>query len=592
MKLQILSDDETKAYLVGDTSAKVQVSDFFKFQPEGYYFMPAYQMGRWSGWVQPVNPYTGEFNKGLTKAVIQAIKALGYEVELDTSYNNLDTEIPLGDVTNICDGAGNLIEPYDYQLAGAKHVLDNKRAIVTSPTGSGKSLMQYIIIKSLLEFGHKKILLVVPTVSLVSQMATDFGEYSQKDESFNVDALVHTIQAGSEKDDTAKPIYISTWQSLHRIKDKKYFEQFDSVLVDECLHGDTLVTMSDNTKKKIKDIRPGDVVKTLNEDTLQIENNEVIKLHKNLVTSQSEKMFEIKLDDGNVLKITGNHKVYTRDAGWKRADELKEGDDIIDFNIDNIMNSYNDNKPSASQNISKWFKRATGYKINDKIDFINLMFSPLETSCNFCNGLLPPNKLIMLLRKRRPSKMFCNNDCLYKHRSENMSGDKNNALKMTKAEKEQASVKQSKTLKRKILEGTFTPNSDNRNTNTYIKIKTPTSIINMRSSWEALFYFNNLDKNLQYEKIRIPYKDEHDISRVYITDFYDADTNTIYEVKPEKYINKNSELKRKAVKAQGYNFEYVTEKIIYGYDVQDKLLEQFILNYEEIKHRFIKRGIV
>ena len=39
-------------------------------------------------------------------------------------------------------------------------------------------------------------------------------------------------------------------------------------------------------------------------------------------------MYEIEMESGNIIKITGNHKVLTLENIWKRIDELNENDDI------------------------------------------------------------------------------------------------------------------------------------------------------------------------------------------------------------------------------------------------------------------------
>lgn len=121
-------------------------------------------------------------------------------------------------------------------------------------------------------------------------------------------------------------LFIATWQSLHTIKDKSFFEQFDFVINDECLHPDTNISMGDGSLKNIKDVNIGDIVKTYNESTKKIENKKVKKVHENI--SKSEEMYELELSNGNVIKITGNHKVLLVDGTWKRVDKLQCGDII------------------------------------------------------------------------------------------------------------------------------------------------------------------------------------------------------------------------------------------------------------------------
>lgn len=99
------------------------------------------------------------------------------------------------------------------------------------------------------------------------------------------------------------------------------------LIVDECLHPDTEITLYNETTKKIKDIEIGDLVKTINEETGLVENKPVVKLHHNL--NKGEQMYEIEMDNGDILKITGNHKVKLINGSWKKVEDLNEEDEIL-----------------------------------------------------------------------------------------------------------------------------------------------------------------------------------------------------------------------------------------------------------------------
>jgi len=116
---------------------------------------------------------------------------------------------------------------------------------------------------------------------------------------------------------------------LYAIYNPKLMENRGSkvLIVDECLHPDTEITLADNNKKKIKDIQIGDLVKTVNEETGVIENKPVVKLHHNL--NKGQQMYEIEMDNGDILKITGNHKVKLIDGSWKKVEDLNEEDEIL-----------------------------------------------------------------------------------------------------------------------------------------------------------------------------------------------------------------------------------------------------------------------
>ena len=84
--------------------------------------------------------------------------------------------------------------------------------------------MIYSIVRYYVASG-KKILLIVPTTSLVEQMIKDFKDYGWAEE------FCHTIYSGKDKN-TDKPVVISTWQSIYKFP-KRYFDDIDCVIGDE-----------------------------------------------------------------------------------------------------------------------------------------------------------------------------------------------------------------------------------------------------------------------------------------------------------------------------------------------------------------------
>jgi len=102
------------------------------------------------------------------------------------------------------------------------------------------------------------------------------------------------------------------------------------LIVDECLHPETEITMYDGSKKMIKDIVEGELVLTVNEETKKIEVKPVVKLHHNI--NKGVQMYEIEMENGDILKITGNHKVKLIDGSWKKAQDLNESDEILYIN--------------------------------------------------------------------------------------------------------------------------------------------------------------------------------------------------------------------------------------------------------------------
>ena len=85
--------------------------------------------------------------------------------------------------------------------------------------------MIYTIVRYFVNRGSK-ILLVVPTTSLVEQMFKDFQDYGWDAENY-----CHRIYAGRERVNTNE-VTITTWQSVYQL-DRKFFEAYDVVIGDE-----------------------------------------------------------------------------------------------------------------------------------------------------------------------------------------------------------------------------------------------------------------------------------------------------------------------------------------------------------------------
>ena len=136
-----------------------------------------------------------------------------------------DNSIQDSYVEELAAEIGAKLKPRDYQVNYVLNALRNNRTPSLSPTSSGKSFIIYLIQQHYYRvFGHRT-LIIVPTISLVHQMAGDFIDYGCDPN------LIYKIQGGVDKK-TKLPIVISTWQSLMR-QPKEWFDQFRVVLGDE-----------------------------------------------------------------------------------------------------------------------------------------------------------------------------------------------------------------------------------------------------------------------------------------------------------------------------------------------------------------------
>lgn len=125
------------------------------------------------------------------------------------------------------------LEPREYQYKSAYKILEWRRSVSELATRAGKTLIAYLVFRYSIEYlGMKKILAIVPSISLVKQMYNDFNEYA---EFFKTEC----IWSGGKLVESSN-FTVGTFQSLIKFLDKKskkynpkFFDDFDCVFVDE-----------------------------------------------------------------------------------------------------------------------------------------------------------------------------------------------------------------------------------------------------------------------------------------------------------------------------------------------------------------------
>ena len=197
--------------------------------------MPAYKNRLWDGKIRLLDNRTNRIYAGLYDYIVAFAAAEGrnYSIEDidDPVYGppKSSQQIDLSFIENLPLTARNQsISPKDYQINAVDHALSNKRALLLSPTASGKSLIIYLICRWYLQNESKNVLIIVPTTSLVEQMYSDFEDYSTTDDSFNVADHCHKIYSGKEK--TAQTKYKITTEDgkNHTFHGNEYIKVINS----------------------------------------------------------------------------------------------------------------------------------------------------------------------------------------------------------------------------------------------------------------------------------------------------------------------------------------------------------------------------
>lgn len=219
-------------YLDCEPSISAELADHFSFYAPGYQFQPLYKKRLWDGKIRLYNRMTNELNTGLYDKLKDFCMNHNYTMTLNNGHYGLPNEKVNVNHLELVQYIEKLSLPWeirDYQYDAVAYGIHHKRAVLQSPTGSGKSLIIYCLLRWYLDNYESNVLVVVPTTSLVEQMYNDFASYGM-----DVENDCHIIYSGKDKQ-TKKRVIISTWQSIYKLS-KEWFEQFGCVFGDEC-HG-------------------------------------------------------------------------------------------------------------------------------------------------------------------------------------------------------------------------------------------------------------------------------------------------------------------------------------------------------------------
>ncbi|QEG06580.1 DNA helicase [Escherichia phage mogra] len=217
-----------------DESTFYELRDFFSFEADGYKFNPKYRYGQWDGRIRLLD-YNRLLPYGLVGQIKKFCSNMSYSVWIDPKIfetedltrEDFDAWLSKQEIYS-----GNAkIEPHWYQKDAVYEGLVNRRRILNLPTSAGKSLIQALLARYYLENYEGKILIIVPTTALTTQMANDFVDYRLFSHS-----MIKKIGGGADKADKSKndaPIIVGTWQTVVK-QPKEWFSQFGMMMNDEC----------------------------------------------------------------------------------------------------------------------------------------------------------------------------------------------------------------------------------------------------------------------------------------------------------------------------------------------------------------------
>ncbi len=208
--------DEVFMQVKCDDGLSRDLFDFFSFTVPNAKFMPSVKNRYWDGKVRLFSIKTNKIYIGLLPYVDEFCRERGYDI---VGINDIIGDKERQPDENFIQELGLPFEPRDYQMDAFRTAVQYGRQLLLSPTASGKSLIIYLLAR----YYNKKTIIIVPTTSLVEQMAKDFKDYGY-------DKEICKIYGGQPVFDS--DITISTWQSFSKAP-KDVMQSFEVVFGDE-----------------------------------------------------------------------------------------------------------------------------------------------------------------------------------------------------------------------------------------------------------------------------------------------------------------------------------------------------------------------
>jgi ATP-dependent helicase YprA (DUF1998 family) len=147
----VTKKDEVYLEVRTEQSTARALADFFTFEVPGAKFMPAYRNRIWDGKIRLFSPANGELYVGLLPYLEKWLKDYEEKYTLSEDLQDekqFDRELLHGFLRGLkIRSRGESISVRDYQVDAIYHAIRKHRALLLSPTASGKSLIIYVLIR-------------------------------------------------------------------------------------------------------------------------------------------------------------------------------------------------------------------------------------------------------------------------------------------------------------------------------------------------------------------------------------------------------------------------------------------------------------
>jgi superfamily II DNA or RNA helicase len=216
--VRFIKVDEVYCSVDTDYGTFLELAEQLTFEIPNKKFHPLVESGQWDGNIRLLNKMNKLMYGGLIDYAAKLAEEGGHTVEIDNGY--AEDPFSTSECSEFIDKLKVPFPPHDFQEDAFIHCIQHRRALVLSPTSSGKSFLMYLILMYL----GLKTLIIAPSKGLVKQLAKELKGYGYPGEIEQV--MQDTSKGGKEM------VTISTWQSIYKLP-KTYFGQFPVIIADE-----------------------------------------------------------------------------------------------------------------------------------------------------------------------------------------------------------------------------------------------------------------------------------------------------------------------------------------------------------------------
>ena len=209
--MKLIVDNLTTKLETDNPEIIATLRDKYSFSVPGYQYSPAYRSRRWDGKKRYFNS-SGKFRTGLLPRILKDLEKIGAKnIEWENKPEQEEPYIP----------SVSEFEYREYQEKAIYECLKNKRAIIDSPTGSGKTLIMAGCIAALQHGKDLTAVVLFREKGILKQTYEFFKKCGIRDLGCNSgEGYIHG------------KVMLSTVQSVERIVDT-HLQQAELLMVDE-----------------------------------------------------------------------------------------------------------------------------------------------------------------------------------------------------------------------------------------------------------------------------------------------------------------------------------------------------------------------